>query len=267
MLGGCGSVETVSLIEVQPSSDVRVVFDSFINVHYGRNRSLPGWKTTQAAIETTLKLWYDQVQVRQTVVDGTAADLEYFLRNLPGPEECDISVVYLGSMQSAGGSWEFANGNFANWRVLLAAAPPSKHPRRIVILDACHAEAVCHIPAWSERLGTITLLASGETELTYQFSPSALAPIDLQKHCPLAWTWAQAHLPPKWNKHISFLGVMWAETTAKTAFPPTNTLGWEKFLDACCQNAANFRQSISYRWSSTMRVFPSSQSDSLPSFQ
>ena len=263
ILSGCKSIETVSLVEVHPSSEIRVAFDSFINVHYGKNRSLPGWQTTQTAIETTLKLWYDHLQVRQTLVDGTPADLENFLLNLPKPDECDISVVYLGSIQGECGGWEFTNGEIINWRNLLAAAPLSKHPRRIVILDACHAAAVSGIPDWSERFARITLLASDETELTYQFSPSALAPIDLQKQCPLAWTWGQTHLPPGWNKQISFLGVIWSETTAITALPPTNIADWAKFFDVCCQNAANFRQSISRRWSSTMQVFPPSQSNAV----
>lgn len=261
IFNGCKSTETVSLVEVYPSPEIRVAFDSFTNIHYGKNRSLPGWQTTQTAIETTLTLWYDRLQVRQTVVDGTPADLKNFLFNLPKSDECDISVVYLGSIQGDSGDWEFTRGQRVNWRNLLAVAPPPKHPRRIVILDACHAAAVSGIPDWSKRFAEITLLASNATELTYQFSPSALAPIDLQKQCPFAWAWGQTHLPLAWSKQISFLGVMWLETTAKTTLPPANTADWEKFFYICCQNAANFRQSVSRRWSSTMQVLPPSQSD------
>lgn len=254
-LVGCSSVDVAPPAQVQPLPQVRVVFDSFVNSNYGKRRSLHGWQTTQTAIETTLKLWYDQMQVRQTVADGTPADLQRFLLALPGPEECDISVVYLGSIQNAAADWEFVNGDIANWRTLLAAAPPPAHPCRIVILDACSAAAVRNISAWAERLGTVTLLASDTHEETYQFSPSALLPINVQNRYPLAWAWAQTRLPPDWSKHISFLGLMWIETVAKRPSPPADKTGWTQFFYACGQNAATFQQTISQRWGSTLMLY------------
>jgi hypothetical protein len=255
-LGGCHSADGAVPAAVQPLSGMRVAFDSFVAVNYEKNRSLHGWQTTQMAIGTTLKLWYDKVQVRQTVVDGTSADLQRFLLALPGPKDCDISVVYLGSIQDASAGWEFVNGDIANWRDLLAAAPPPAHPCRIVVLDACHAAAVCGIPTWAERLGTVTLLASGTTEQTYQFAPSALLPIDVPKHYPLAWAWAQTHLPPDWSRHISFLGLIWIETVAKTPLPPADKMDWTQFFNVCGQNAAAFRRTISHRWGSALQAFP-----------
>jgi hypothetical protein len=188
-------------------------------------------------------------------VDGTPADLKRFLLALPGPEECDISVVYLGSIQNADAGLEFVNGDVANWRVLLAAAPPPAHPCRIVILDACHAAAVRGVPAWAEHLGTETLLASGTDEKTYQFSPSALLPINVQKYSPPAWIWAKTHLSPDWSRHISFLGLIWIETAAKTPLPPADKTDWARFFDACGQNAATFRRTTSRRWGSAVQTF------------
>lgn len=255
VLCGCQSVDTVSPVVVEPAADVRLSLDSFVNVHYGSNRSLPGWQITRTAIETTLDLWYEQVQVRQAVTDGTPEDLKAFLRRLPGPQDCDISVVYLGSIQDAAGNWEFTDGQRANWRHLLAATPPTPHPRRIVILDACHAAVVRDIPDWAHRLGTVTLLAAGRTEKTYQFLPSAMLPVEVSKHYPAAWGWGQTYLPPDWRKHISFLGLMWIQTVAETAAPPKNPEDWKHFFDNCTQNAAHFGRSVSRRWGSSIQTY------------
>ena len=254
-LGGCNPVEVAVPAEVQPLSGVRVAFDSFVNVNYGKNRSLHGWKTTQTAIGTTLKLWYEDVQVRHTVMDGTPSTLKTFLLTLPSPEDCDISVVYLGSIQNTTAAWEFVNGEFANWRDLLAAAPPPAHPCRIVILDACYAASVRSIPGWVEGFGTVTLLASGSTENTYQFEPSALLPINVQKRYPQAWAWGQTHLPSDWSKNISFLGLIWIDAVAKPSSPPVNLADWVEFFDICGQHAATFRQTTSDRWGSAVQTF------------
>lgn len=254
-LSGCGSVDIAVPAESQPLSGVRVAFDSFTAVNYEKNRSLHGWRTTRTAVNTTLKLWYDRLDVRQTVEDGTPAELKTFLRDLPGPEDCDISVVYLGSNQNVRADWEFVNGEFVNWRDLLAAATPPAHPCRIVILDACHAAAVRHIPAWAERLATVTLLASDAGELTYDFAPSALTPIDVKKHLPSAWGWAHTHLPPEWNKRVSYLGLMWIQAAAQVRTPPAEAAGWMRFFAACEENAADFRRTVSRRWGSTVETY------------
>ena len=256
VLVGCGSVEVTEPVAVTPQGGVRVAFDSFVNVGYERDRSLPGLAITRDAIAVTLGLWYEQIVVRQSVIDGTPADLEGFLRDLPGPEQCDISVVYLGSIQTDTGGWEFVNGDIVYWRDVLASSLSTAHPCRIVILDACHAAAVRDIPVWSQQFATVTLLASDRDEKTYQFEPVRLMPVDLQKHYPAGWSWAQTYLQPHWRRHISFLGVMWAETAAHAAQPPADAAGWTTFFDACSQNATLFHQSKSPRWGSTMQTFP-----------
>lgn len=254
-LCGCYHPETAAPAVVEPIVGTRVAFDSFVNVNYGKSRSLPGWRTTRTVIETTLGLWYEQLDIRQAVTDGTPSDLQMFLRNLPGPEACDISVVYLGSIQSDSASWEFVNGQSSDWRHLLDIAPPPEHPGRIIILDACHAGAVRSIPDWKKRFGAVTLLASGQTELTYQFLPSALLPIDVAKHYPAGWAWGQTHLPADWKQHISYLGLIWIQTAARLPAAPENHTDWKAFFEACVHEAATFRQTISLRWGSTLQVF------------
>ncbi len=253
-LSGChNQAEQVTLPTVQPQPDVRVAFDSFANIHYGRMRSLYGWQTTQSAVAATLRQWYADVQTRQTVTDGTPAQLKTFLEHLPAAADCAVSVVYLGSIQSADGQWVFVNGQRASWRDLLAADIPP-HPCRIVILDACSAAFVRQLPAWS-KLATLTLLASDEGELTYDFFPSQLHPIDVQQRLPLAYAWGQTYLPSGWNKHISFLGLMWMQSAAMTAAPPADVSGWQRFFDLCGQNAADFARTHGRRWGSTVHPY------------
>ena len=264
MLAGCASRDFAAANKaasavVLSRPEIRVAFDSFVNVHYGKTRSLHGWKTTQTAIETTLMQWYPNLEVRQTLIDGTPEQLGEFLRRLPGPEDCDISIVYLGSIQSPQAEWEFVDGRREQWRTRLAASPPPTHHCRIVILDACHAAAVQHIPAWAEQFGTITLLASARDELTYDFAPSAMTPIDLRKHLPAVESWAQTHLPPEWNRRISYLGLIWIQTAAQTEYPPADVAGWWQWAAACRENAAAFRQTISRRWGATVTPYTRSK--------
>lgn len=256
MLSGCAAIETAPPVNVTLMSDVRVAFDSFVSAGYGRGRSMPGFQTTRNVIEATLTSWYESVTIGQAVVDGTPEGLCRFLNNLPDASQCDISVVYIGSIQGPAANLEFVGGRTANWRQTLAAVPIAAHPNRIVILDACHAAAVRSIAAWSERLAVVTLLASGPTEKTYQFEPVRLSPINVRKHYPLAQNWADKHLGPKWDRHISFLGLMWAETTAHTTTPPADTVQWQRFLQSCGRTAQEFCQTKSPRWGSTVQVMP-----------
>lgn len=244
-------------LQVQPRTGIRVAFDSFVNVHYDKNRTLGGWPTTREAVETTLKLWYEQVQVRQHIVDGTPSDMVTFLNRLPGPDECDISLVYLGSIQDINAAWEFIDGTKAGLTEMLASAQPPQHPCRIVILDTCHAATVGCNENWIRHFAAVTLLAAGRMEKTYQFEPSALAPIDVEKHYPRAWGWAQAHLRPDWKKQVSFLGLMWMETASNTPVPPSDAAGWERFFEHCGSNAAAFRQTVGHRWGSQIQTFSS----------
>jgi len=256
-LSGCRSTDIVVPLKVQPRTGLRVAFDSFINVHYDKNRTLGGWPTTCDAVEATLKLWYEQVQVRQHIVDGTPSDLAAFFSQLPGPEQCDISVVYLGSIQDVDGNWEFVNGTTAKLTDMLASAYLPKHPCRIVILDTCHAATVGSDENWTRYFAAVTLLAAGRMEKTYQFEPSALAPIDVEKHYPKAWGWAQAYLPPDWKKQISYLGLMWMETAANTLSPPGNGVEWKQFFDHCSSHAQAFRQTFGRRWGSRIQTLTS----------
>lgn len=254
LLSGCTDPEVAALPRIQPLPGVTVAFDSFVNVNYGKGRSLPGWQTTRAAIEAALKTWYEQVDVRQSVTDGTPADLRRFLQSLPGPAECDISVVYLGSIQNAAAEWLFVDGPSVSWHRLLEDAGIPSHPCRIVVLDSCHAAAVRGVPAWNNGFVTVGLLASGPDERTYQMEPSVLRPIDVRKHYPAAWSWAKLHLQPTW-RHVSFLGLMWIEAAAQTPSPPANEADWTAFFKTCQHNAETFRRTISPRWGSAVQPF------------
>jgi hypothetical protein len=63
------------------------------------------------------------------------------------------------------------------------------------------------------------------------------------------------HLPPDWSRNISFLGLIWIETAAKTSSPPADKTGWMRFFDACGQNTATFRRTTSLRWGFAVQGF------------
>lgn len=252
---GCTETAVITPIKVHSVPDTKVAFDSFVNFDYKKRRSLPGWQTTKTSIEKTLGLWYDQVNVRQDIANGTPTDLKSFLLALPGPEECDISVVYLGSIQDDLANWEFVNGEIANWYNLLAEENLPEHPCRIVIFDSCHSAVVRNIPSWSQRFASVTLFASSASEVTYQFYPSALLPVDVQKRFPSAWAWAQSYMPVEWSKNISFLGLIWIETVSNINLAPADKIEWTEFFKSCSQNSENFRLIMGSRWGSTVHVF------------
>lgn len=251
VLWGCDTVEMVPPAKITPLSDIRVSFDSFINVGYKQGRSLPGLQTTCRMIQTTLGLWYQQLHVRQTMIDGTPTDLRRFLKNLPGPQACDISVVYLGSIQTSDGALAFTDGQRISWHDLLAT-PFVKHPCRIVILDVCHAAVVKSIPKWHQQFSSVTLLATDVDEVTYQFEPIRLKPINIRKHYPQVQDWAHYYLEPGWDHHVSFLGLIWLATGVDVTVPPMNKAAWVRFFENCCQKAIDFRHTKSNRWASTL---------------
>jgi len=255
-LFGCGEADMAALHRVEQEPDRKVVFDSFTNVGYGKLKSLPGLLTTRDAIETTLKTWFGDFQSGQTVVDGSIADLEDFLAALPGPDDCDISIVYLGSVQGPKADWKFTNGKFQNFHKLLDKIEIKPNPNRIIIFDTCHAEAICDTPDRNNFLGGLTLLASSRDEKAYQFSPSALRPIDIKIHYRWAWQWGQRYLPPGWDKHISFLGLVWLETAGQKQAVPCGIMQWEKFFDGCANNAQIVENTIGRRWGSTITICP-----------
>jgi len=255
---GCGEANTnrVILHRVEQEPDCKVIFDSFANVGYGKLKSLPGLLTTRDAIETTLKTWFSDFQSGQTVVDGSIEDLENFLTRLPGSDDCDISIVFLGSIQSPKADWKFTNGEFRNFHELLDKIKIKPNPNRIIIFDTCHAETICDTPRRNNFLGRVTLLASGRDEKAYQFSPSALNPIDIRSHYQWAWQWGQRYLPRGWDKHISFLGLVWLETAGQRQIVPCDIMQWKKFFDDCSNNAQIIENTIGRRCGSTIMICP-----------
>jgi len=124
-----------------------------------------------------------------------------------------------------------------------------------VILDVCYAAAVQDIPGWCDRFAPVTLLAAGRSDKTYQFEPVRRMPIDVRKRYPQAQDWAQMHLGPQWDRHVSFLGLMWMAATVQTDAPPGDKVQWVRFLENCSQAATDFRRTKGCRWASTVQTF------------
>lgn len=253
-LFGCSQANKIVLNDIEKMPNIKITFDSFTNVSYGKSRSLPGWLTTRTVIENTLKSWFSNFQLGQIVTDGTPTDLEVFLTNLPGTEDSNLSIVYLGSIQDAKANWEFVGGNFQNFHALLSRTKISANPNRIIIFDTCHAQAICSTNDQNNFLGNLTLLASSLNEKTYQFNPSALKPIDIKKHYQWAWQWGETYLPQGWSEHISFLGLVWLDTAAQRQIPPGDIMQWKQFFDECTSNAETIQNTIGRRWGSTIKT-------------
>lgn len=230
----------------------RVSFDSFVNIHYPHREPLDGWLTTRTVVEEGLRCWFPELEVRQTVMDGTPPDLEKFLAGLPGGDESDVAVVYLASYQSAAGAWEFVNKEQFLWSEALRRATIKSHPFRVVILDSCYAAMAQRTPEWSGRLATATLWAGSERELTYELDLSTRVPVDFRRRYPLAWEWTRKHLAADWNRKISFLGLTWLEAWGETASPPKALDDWRRLFDRCQNLAEEFRKKCNRRWGSSV---------------
>ena len=244
--------------------NVRVRFDSFVNAGYAKGRSLPGLKTTARAIETTLGLWYEQAAVGQTVVDGTPGQLRQFLNNLPSAQECDISVVYIGSIQSPDGAVMFVNKQFARWqdiyrRKVVRAADPSV-PGLSYWMFVTAGRCVMFPPGAEQFCTGLPCWRRGGRNEPINSKPVRLMPIDVQKHYPAAQGWAQTYLEPGWNRAYQFPGINVDTDGCENTFAACGQpRAGKRFFDACSQNAAIFCKSINHRWGSTVQTFfPSS---------
>jgi len=229
----------------------RVRFDSFVNENYRHLPALHGWQNTRAVMASSLAGWFLILEQGQAVTDGTPDQLADFLKKLPGAKDCDISVVYLASQQSARGDWEFVGKERCNWSDLLRESKIPPHPSRIVVMDSCYARVVGDMEGW-EKLATLSLFAASGDERAWELDLSTKVPIDFRRRYPGAWAWSRRRLPEDWDGRISFLGLMWMEACAGWKEAPVTITEWERFFGRCEELAHRFRELHGRRWFSTL---------------
>lgn len=252
LFSGCADKrETTKPIFPIKNNTLKVSYDSFVNVNYGKRRSLLGWQTTEQIIQKSLESWFVHLQIGQRQIDGSGLDLKNFLMNLSDPNQCDISIVYLGSMQDQEANWEFVDGSYHNWHSILNNIQIPKHPNRIFIIDSCHSQILCPIFK-SKGYSNLIITTALAHQKTYQFEPLQMRPIDIKKYFPQGYIWAQNHLNADWGKSISFLGLVWLQTAAKTQSPPTNTEQWKDFALKCQLNINTLKGTLADKWLSTI---------------
>lgn len=241
------------------STRYRVSFDSIVNVGYKWRRPMHGWAATELVVERTLRQWYSRLEVRPKSRDSTLEDLKVALESLPSSDQTDISIVYLASSQTRQGQWEFTGGGSrVSWADMLGSVNIPSHPRRIVLLDACHASAVMRSGLWSERLAPSSFFASLEGERTYELNFRSPFPLNLPRRFPEANAWLRENMPADWDGKISFFGLIWLQAFLKTAHPPETQDDWKEFLRLCRKESEDFRTTHSRRLSSTINGYVAS---------
>ncbi len=238
------------------STRYRVSFDSIVNVGYKWRRPMHGWAATELIIERTLRQWYSRLEIRPKSRDLPLEDLKVALESLPSSDQTDISIVYLASSQTRQGQWEFTRGTRrVSWPDLLGSINIRQHPRRIVLLDACHASGVMRSGLWSDRLAPSSFFASLEGERTYELNFRSPFRLDLPRRFPKANAWLRENMPADWDGKTSFFGLIWLQAFLKTAHPPETQDDWKVFLRLCRKESEDFRITHSRRLSSTVNGY------------
>lgn len=215
----------------QPQRELRVHLAAFVNWDYRDRQKLRGWMATATVVARSLALWHPRGFHQELVTNGDPAQLSRFFASLPGEGECDLSVVYLASHQSRDTFWHFTQGTAADWGALLRGVP--RHPRRLIVLDACFAARVREHPAWREMLPGTWLFTCGPSEEVFEVSVRRRRPLDLSRRHPEATHWLEAQLGPDWDGRISFAGFIWACAFLETPAPPRTREDWNAFFRRC----------------------------------
>ncbi len=217
--------------------------DAFVNWDYRWNLGIPGTVATERLIRETLEIWYPGGAGGRVLENGSADDLRLFLNSLPGQGESRFDLVYLASHQSKEGEWKFTRGEVASWSELLEGVAPPRSSRRIVILDACYAEAIP--PEW-RSLPALTLFACSAEEETFEVILNRKQPVHFRKHYPGELAWIEEHFGSEWmrrDSRLSFLGFIWLRAFLETERAPEDLEDWKRFLLLCEEEAARFRAS------------------------
>lgn len=238
--------------------------DAFVNWDYRHRQKLKGWRNTAILIRKTLAEWSRGPEVGETVENAGPTALRGFLTQLDSRRgDGGMHMVYLSAHQSPAGEWEFPDRQKIAWEQLLAGMSLDPDPRRIIILDACHAEAVPD--EWRRKLVSrgFCLFASSPRELTFELIVNRRQPVWFEKRYPQELAWLEDHFGKKWlrkDSRLSFLGFVWLRAFLKTKTPPRTAKEWNLFLRTCEAEAEAFRRESSRRLSSTIRMLPPSDS-------
>ncbi|MCX6981367.1 MAG: hypothetical protein NTV08_11530 [Verrucomicrobia bacterium] len=239
-----------------PASRPQADFHAFVNWNFRHRQKLKGWRATAAAIRHTLEQCHYRRLPGTFVENGSKETLREFLHALPNRSQCDLSIVYLASHQSADAKWDFVQRGLEPMGTIVTDAKIPRHSNRIVILDTCFAASVRQRPAWDRDLGSATLFAASATEETRELDFSAPQPIDLRRRYPAAAAWLDQHMGREWNGRLSFLGFVWVQTFVTSKTPPTDGKGWAEFLRCCERTAEEFRQNGDRRLASRVTFIP-----------
>lgn len=224
-----------------------VAVDAFVNWDFKHRKKLPGWVASAQAIRRTVDLWYPGKTKWRAIENGTPSAITQFVATLPTSESCATSIVYFGSHQSATGEWHFTQREIARWDSILERS--DRHPKRIVIVDACSAAAATRFNEW-KVFAPFSLLASDIGEDTAQLNFDSPQPIDLRRRFPEVSAWLRVNLDNKWDGKLSFLGFVWVKAFLLTPDAPKSDDDWSQFLRLCERVALDFREKTNRRFAS-----------------
>jgi hypothetical protein len=232
------------------SAPGRVGFDSLVQWDYRHRRKLGGWKHTAQAIRATLDAWSTSPSKARSLENIDTNATKAFIRSLPVASTDEFRVVYLASHQSPRAFWDMPAEGLVPLETLLEGT--ARDPRRLVVLDTCHASAAAGLTGWT-RFAPLCLFACTGGEETKELDLTRRQPVDFARRYPQTVAWLRQHLGRSWNGRLSFLGFVWVRAFQQTPRLPASRQEWQAFLHRCEVEAAAFR-AVNRRLASTVRM-------------
>jgi hypothetical protein len=227
-----------------------VRFDAFVEWDFRHRQKLRGWRATALLIRETLRRW-EPGGVGRLLENGSRAGAREFLRTLPGADASGLSLVYLATHQSSEGEWDFTGRGIESVAAILQETPMPAHRTRVVIVDACHADAARAAIFSSAALSVFSAAAD---ELAYEVRWFDRQPIDFPKRYPAETAWVKSCLGRGWDGRLSFFGFAFARAVCATNEPPRDLAEWEAFFRRCAEMGAILQETPGRKLASRISV-------------
>lgn len=230
-----------------------ISFSSAVNWEFTRLEKLDAWRNTAVVLRKSLAQWYPPDVSGSTVENVDREALRTFFTRLSNSEAGGWNIVYLASHQTRDGLWQFPHDREQSWPEILAGVHATPTIHRIVIVDACFAEAADGGILMRGTGAKGILFAALRSEAVHEINFRRRFPLDVARRFPAEARWLRDSLGADWDGRVSFFGLIWLQAFLTTAHAPRNVEDWNDFFHRCETLGREFRNGRGETLATTVR--------------